>query len=73
MALDMSSCERVYVLNGQLLAPQLDALFEGSWIPYSDQGGVLLSKYLGAIARVQLGVRANWSIHGLKAGHMGPP
>lgn len=66
-----SDNERLDVFNGLLLAPHLDALFDGGWISFSAQGGVLVSKMLGAAARTQLGVSTGWFIQGLKIDHMG--
>ena len=63
--------ERLDVFNGLLLAPHLDALFDGGWISFSDQGGMLVSKQLSAAARAQLGIDTSWSIDGLKSAHMG--
>ncbi len=65
-----SDNERLDVFNGLLLAPHLDALFDDGWISFSDQGGVLVSKALSAAAFAQLGVSREWSIQGLKTGHM---
>lgn len=66
-----SDNERLDVFNGLLLAPHLDALFDGGWISFSDQGGMLVSKQLSAPARAQLGITPGWSIQGLKSAHMG--
>lgn len=66
-----SDNERLDVFNGLLLAPHLDALFDGGWVSFSDQGGLLVSKLLTATARAQLGIDTGWSIQGLKAAHMG--
>lgn len=66
-----SDNERLDVFNGLLLAPHLDALFDGGWISFSDQGGMLVSKQLSAAARAQLGIDTSWSIDGLKSAHMG--
>lgn len=63
--------ERLDVFNGLLLAPHLDALFDGGWISFSDQGSVLVSKALNATSRAQLGVATGWSIQGLKTDHLG--
>lgn len=65
-----SDNERLDVFNGFLLAPHLDALFDGGWISFSDQGGLLVSKALSVTARSQLGVSSGWAIQGLKTGHM---
>ncbi len=66
-----SDNERLDVFNGLLLAPHLDALFDGGWISFSDQGGMLVSKQLSAAARAQLGIALGWSISGLKTAHRG--
>jgi hypothetical protein len=66
-----SDNERLDVFNGLLLAPHLDALFDGGWISFSDQGGMLVSKHLSADARTQLGINSAWSIQGMKSSHMG--
>ena len=64
-----SDDERLDVFNGLLLAPHIDALFDGGWISFSDQGGVLVSKRLSNAALAQLGVSADWSTQGLTTGH----
>jgi len=66
-----SDNERLDVFNGLLLAPHLDALFDGGWISFSDQGGILVSKQLSAAAFAQLGIALEWSISGLKTAHRG--
>lgn len=67
----VSDNERLDVFNGLLLAPHLDALFDGGWISFSDQGGMLISKHFNAVARAQIGIAPGWSIQGLKTAHMG--
>lgn len=62
--------ERLDVFNGLLLAPHIDALFDGGWISFSDQGGVLVSDVLPSIAKAQLGVSAQWTIPNLKSAHL---
>ncbi len=64
-----SDDERLDVFNGLLLAPHIDALFDGGWISFSDRGSVLVSKELSNAARAQLGVASGWSIQGLTPGH----
>jgi putative restriction endonuclease len=64
-----SDDERLDVFNGLLLAPHIDALFDGGWISFSDQGGVLVSKQLSSASRAQLGVSADWSVQGLTPAH----
>ena len=66
-----SDNERLDVFNGLLLAPHLDALFDGGWISFSAQGGMLVSKQLNAAAFAQLGIALEWSISGLKTAHRG--
>ena len=61
--------ERLDVFNGFLLAPHIDALFDGGWISFSDQGTLLISDVLSYAARVQLGVSSEWTIPNLKPGH----
>lgn len=43
--------ERLDVFNGLLLAPHLDALFNGGWISISSQGSLMMSKVLPTAAR----------------------
>lgn len=51
--------ERLDVFNGLLLAPHLDALFDGGWITFADDDGTLLiSNALSAEARDKLGLSA---------------
>lgn len=64
-----SDDERLDVFNGFLLAPHVDALFDGGWISFSDQGGLLVSEALPYAARVQLGVSSEWNIPSLKPEH----
>ncbi|KGV24543.1 HNH endonuclease [Burkholderia pseudomallei] len=64
-----SDDERLDVFNGLLLAPHIDALFDGGWISFSDQGSLLVSDALPSAARAQLGVSPEWSIRNLKPAH----
>lgn len=50
--------ERLDVFNGLLLAPQFDALFDGGWIAFADDGTMLVSDALGEEARGKLGLAA---------------
>lgn len=61
--------ERLDVFNGLLLAPHVDALFDGGWISFSDGGAVLLSSALPEPARTVLGVSADWAIGSIKPAH----
>lgn len=54
--------ERLDVHNGLLLAPHVDALFDGGWISFGDDGQVIVSAALTSTARAQLGVEPSWSI-----------
>ena len=65
-----SDDERLDVFNGLLLAPNLDALFDGGWVSFSDDGRLLVSDSLPLYARGQLGVSMDLKIHGLKPAHM---
>ena len=66
-----SDAERLDVFNGLLLAPHLDALFDGGWISFDDDGGVLVSPELLGEQRVLLGVRPGWRLAELAAPHIG--
>lgn len=61
--------ERLDVFNGFLLAPHVDALFDGGWISFSDQGSLIVSDALPYAARTQLGVSPEWTIRNLKPAH----
>lgn len=50
--------ERLDVFNGLLLAPHLDALFDGGWISFADTGAMQLSELLTKEAREKLGLNA---------------
>lgn len=65
-----SDDERLDVFNGLLLAPHIDALFDGGWISFSDQGDVLVAEALPYAARAHLGVSPEWTIRNLKPAHM---
>lgn len=63
--------ERLDVFNGLLLAPHVDALFDGGWISFEDSGAVIVSGALPAEAFGPLGVSAQWTVAGLRAEHLG--
>ncbi|WP_122888330.1 HNH endonuclease [Burkholderia pseudomallei] len=65
-----SDDERLDVFNGFLLAPHVDALFDGGWISFSDQGALLVSDAFPSVARAQLGVSPEWTIRKLKPAHV---
>ncbi|CAE6777690.1 hypothetical protein R75777_04206 [Paraburkholderia nemoris] len=64
-----SDDEKLDVFNGFLLAPHVDALFDGGWISFSDQGSLLVSDALPSAARAQLGISPEWTIRNLKPAH----
>lgn len=64
-----SDDERLDVFNGLLLAPHIDALFDGGWISFSDQGCLLVSEALPSAAKANLGVSQAWAIRNLKPAH----
>jgi hypothetical protein len=65
-----SDDERLDVFNGLLLAPHIDALFDGGWVSFSDQGTLLVSSSLPCAARKQLGLSPEWTIRKLKPAHV---
>lgn len=68
-----SRCEsdeqRLDVFNGLLLAPHLDALFDGGWITFSADGQLITSCSLPPNARELLGVKETLRISGLSEAH----
>jgi putative restriction endonuclease len=64
-----SDNERLDVFNGLLLAPHLDALFDGGWISFADNGKLLISEALAPTESERLGVRADWVLASLKPSH----
>lgn len=61
--------ERLDVFNGLLLAPHIDALFDGGWISFLDNGQALRSEALPAEAAALLEVRLDWAVKGLRPEH----
>jgi putative restriction endonuclease len=64
-----SDDERLDVFNGLLLAPHIDALLDGGWISFSDEGRILISDVLPTATMELLGVSPEWRIHKLKPAH----
>lgn len=64
-----SDDERLNVFNGLLLAPHIDALFDGGWISFSDDGRVLTSEALPADAATLMSVRTEWAVCNLQPAH----
>ena len=61
--------QRLDVFNGLLLAPHLDALFDGGWISFDDAGTLLLSEQLPVGTLETLGLSMNNGIAQLKPAH----
>ncbi len=57
-----SDAERLDVFNGLLLAPHLDALFDGGWISFDEDGGALVSPELSGHQQALLGVQPGWRL-----------
>ncbi len=64
-----SDDERLDVFNGLLLAPHVDAMFDGGWISFEDSGAVLVSPALPSDAIVQIGLSPTWRVRGLSQAH----
>lgn len=61
--------ERLDVFNGLLLAPHLDALFDGGWMTFDSTGKSIFSSQLTAIVLEQMGVQQNLLLIGLTERH----
>jgi hypothetical protein len=61
--------ERLDVFNGLLLAPHLDALFDGGWLTVQDTGRVRFSSRISGITLEQLGLPKVLEIGGLSEAH----
>ncbi len=61
--------ERLDVFNGLLLAPHIDALFDGGWISFSDEGNVLISNRLPTGAASLLALTPDWRVRSVNARH----
>lgn len=66
-----SDAERLDVFNGLLLAPHLDAVFDGGFITVADDGAIVVSDALDADARALLGLDRPLRTRGLADGHRG--
>ena len=64
-----SDAARLDVHNGLLLAPHIDALFDGHWLTVADDGSVIVSACLAPAARELLQVQGPAQIRGLQPGH----
>ncbi len=61
--------ERLDVFNGFLLAPHLDALFDGGWMTVQTDGSLSFSTSLSTDARQLLGIKERLSAIGLTDAH----
>lgn len=61
--------ERLDVFNGLLLAPHLDALFDGGWVTVQLDGSLMFSTKLAADARQLLGIQDGIVVNGLAGAH----
>jgi putative restriction endonuclease len=61
--------ERLDVFNGLLLAPHLDALFDGGWLTVEPSGAVRISGRLASNAFEALGIRTEMTVKGLAPPH----
>lgn len=64
-----NDAERLDVYNGLLLAPHLDALFDGGWISFDDAGRLLVCADLSGEQRALLGLDASWRLREIAHGH----
>lgn len=64
-----TDAERLDVFNGLLLAPHLDAAFDGGFITFNPQGGVVVSARLSEEARGVLALHESLKIMGLTERH----
>jgi len=64
-----SDAERLDVFNGLLLAPHLDALFDGGWISFATSGEILISPLLNADANAKLGLNGTLGIEAVDPRH----
>lgn len=64
-----TDAERLDVYNGLLLAPSLDAAFDGGWITFDDDGRIRLSPQLKAKAVNILALRQDLRLREVEEGH----
>lgn len=62
--------ERLDALNGLLLAPHLDALFDAGWITFDDSGGVVVVDELSDAHRMTFGLTGQECVKGLTKHHL---
>lgn len=64
-----TDAERLDVFNGLLLAPHLDALFDGGWISFEDTGELIINPLLSESQQSALGINPEWRVHHLSNMH----
>jgi putative restriction endonuclease len=64
-----TDAERLDVFNGLLLAPHLDAAFDGGFITVADDGAVIVSPCLGPLDRNHLGLALPLRVARMSEGH----
>ncbi len=68
-ALCDSDEERLDVFNGLLLAPHLDALFDGGWMTVQPEGNLSFSVALTNHSRLLLGITDGMTVEGVTNAH----
>lgn len=61
--------QRLDVFNGLLLAPHVDALFDGGWLSFKDSGELLISPQFPQAAYAPAGIDSWWKAKGLTSNH----
>ena len=61
--------QRLDVFNGLLLSPNIDALFDGGWVTFSDAGQMVISEALPKEERKRLGLDASACVHSIRPEH----
>ncbi|MBS1169605.1 MAG: hypothetical protein H6R01_523 [Burkholderiaceae bacterium] len=62
--------ERLDVYNGLLLAPHLDALFDGGWITFDGVGNILVSRSLGVVQMRALCISSGEKLRSISDRHL---
>lgn len=65
-----SDDERLDVFNGLLLAPHLDALFDGGWVTFDEAGELLVSRTLPQTALALFGLQPSLRADYLTSQHL---
>jgi putative restriction endonuclease len=61
--------ERLDVFNGFLLAPHLDALFDGGWITFDQEGSIVVANIFPKNALAVLGLSVDFRVEKLMPAH----